>query len=49
MAVRPIGARPAAEGLALLSEIADSGTAVVAATHDDEFVDLLADDRIELQ
>ena len=33
----------------LLSEIADSGTAVVAATHDDEFVDLLADDRVELQ
>ena len=37
------------ELVALLSEIADSGTAVVAATHDDEFVDLLADDRVELQ
>jgi energy-coupling factor transport system ATP-binding protein len=32
----------------LLSEIADDGTAVVAVTHDAEFVDLLADHRIEL-
>ena len=32
----------------LLAEIADEGTAVVAVTHDAEFVDLLADHRIEL-
>jgi energy-coupling factor transport system ATP-binding protein len=32
----------------LLAQIADGGTAVVAVTHDEEFVDLLADDRIEL-
>ncbi|MET0898221.1 MAG: ATP-binding cassette domain-containing protein [Mycobacterium sp.] len=32
----------------LLAEIADDGTAVVAITHDAEFVDLLADHRIEL-
>lgn len=34
--------------LTLLAEIANEGTAVVAITHDEEFVDLLADDRIEL-
>lgn len=33
----------------LLSEIADSGTAIVAATHDEDFVELLADERIELR
>ncbi|MGQ9347145.1 ABC transporter ATP-binding protein [Mycolicibacterium gilvum] len=32
----------------LFAEIADAGTAVVAVTHDDEFVDALADERIEL-
>lgn len=32
----------------LLAEIADEGTAVVAVTHDAEFIDLLADDRIDL-
>lgn len=32
----------------LLSEIADDGSAVVAVTHDAEFVDVLADDRIAL-
>lgn len=32
----------------LLCEIADAGTAVVAVTHDEEFVDLLADHRIVL-
>ncbi|MDF2823022.1 MAG: transporter related protein [Mycobacterium sp.] len=32
----------------LLGEIADAGTAVVAVTHDEDFVDLLADDRITL-
>ncbi len=37
-----------AELIGLLSEIADEGTAVVAATHDEEFVELLADERIEL-
>lgn len=37
------------ELIALLSEVADDGTAVVAATHDDQFVDLLADNRVELR
>lgn len=37
------------ELLNLLAEIADEGTAVVAVTHDAEFVELLADDRIELR
>ena len=37
------------ELVTLLSEIADAGTAVVAATHDDEFVELLADDRVVLR
>jgi energy-coupling factor transport system ATP-binding protein len=37
-----------AELIDLLAEIADEGTAVVTVTHDTEFVDLLADDRIEL-
>ncbi|BBY18694.1 ABC transporter ATP-binding protein [Mycolicibacterium litorale] len=37
-----------AELIHLLAEIADDGTAVVAVTHDAEFVELLADDRIEL-
>ncbi|WP_193045536.1 ABC transporter ATP-binding protein [Mycolicibacterium baixiangningiae] len=32
----------------LLAEIADEGTAVVAVTHDAEFVHILADDRIDL-
>lgn len=32
----------------LLCEIAGGGTAVVAITHDEEFVELLADERIEL-
>ncbi|ADU01746.1 ABC transporter ATP-binding protein [Mycolicibacterium gilvum] len=32
----------------LFAEIADAGTAVVAVTHDDEFVDALADERIEM-
>lgn len=36
------------ELLHLLAEIADDGSAVVAVTHDAEFVELLADDRIEL-
>ncbi|AMO63366.1 ATPase component of various ABC transporters with duplicated ATPase domain [Mycolicibacterium phlei] len=36
------------EMLHLLAELADHGTAVVTVTHDDEFVDLLADDRIRL-
>ena len=36
------------ELILLLAEIADDGTAVVAITHDAEFVDLLADHRIEL-
>ncbi len=37
-----------AELIQLLSEIAGDGTAVVAITHDEEFVELLADERIEL-
>ncbi|MGB3481845.1 MAG: ABC transporter ATP-binding protein [Mycobacterium sp.] len=37
------------ELVGLLAEIADDGTAVVAVTHDAEFVDLLADHRIELR
>ncbi len=36
------------ELLALLAELADAGTAIVAATHDLDFVDALADDRLEL-
>lgn len=36
------------ELISLLSEIADAGSAVVAVTHDAEFVDVLADDRIVL-
>lgn len=32
----------------LLAELADDGTAVVAVTHDAEFVDVLADHRIDL-
>ncbi|MDY6998734.1 MAG: ATP-binding cassette domain-containing protein [Actinomycetota bacterium] len=36
------------ELITLLSEIADGGTAVVAATHDEDFVELIADERIEL-
>ncbi|WP_344047023.1 ABC transporter ATP-binding protein, partial [Microbacterium terricola] len=32
----------------LVADIVDAGTAVVAVTHDEEFADLLADDRIEL-
>lgn len=32
----------------LLAEIADDGTAVVAVTHDADFVELLADDRLDL-
>lgn len=36
------------ELLHLLAEIADAGTAVVAVTHDTEFVDVLADRRIAL-
>ncbi|MGE2714488.1 ABC transporter ATP-binding protein [Mycolicibacterium litorale] len=36
------------ELIGLLAEVADEGTAVVAVTHDAEFVDILADDRIEL-
>ena len=36
------------ELLRLLADIADDGTAVVAITHDAEFVDVLADERIEL-
>jgi energy-coupling factor transporter ATP-binding protein EcfA2 len=36
------------EMLHLLAELADHGTAVVTVTHDDEFVALLADDRIRL-
>ncbi|WP_229481814.1 ABC transporter ATP-binding protein [Mycolicibacterium mageritense] len=36
------------ELLRLLAEIADDGTAVVAITHDADFVDALADERIEL-
>jgi energy-coupling factor transport system ATP-binding protein len=36
------------ELIALLSEMADGGSAVVAVTHDAEFVEVLADDRIEL-
>lgn len=37
-----------AELIDLLAEIADDGTALVAVTHDAEFVQLLADDRIDL-
>lgn len=36
------------ELVTLLAEIADAGTAVVAVTHDAEFVEVLADNRIEL-
>jgi energy-coupling factor transport system ATP-binding protein len=36
------------ELLHLLAEIADGGTAVLTVTHDDDLVDLLADDRIRL-
>lgn len=36
------------ELIRLLAEIADEGTAVVAVTHDRDFVELLADQRIEL-
>ncbi len=36
------------ELIRLLAEIADDGTAVVAATHDRDFIELLADSRIEL-
>lgn len=36
------------ELLRLLAEIADDGTAVVAITHDADFVVALADERIEL-
>lgn len=38
-----------AELIALLAEIADEGTSIVTVTHDAEFVDLLADDRIALR
>ena len=37
-----------AELIMLLAEIANEGTAVVTITHDTEFVDLLADERIDL-
>ncbi len=36
------------ELIALLAEIAGEGTGVVAVTHDTDFVEVLADDRIEL-
>ncbi|MGE2729162.1 ABC transporter ATP-binding protein [Mycolicibacterium vaccae] len=36
------------ELIRLLAEIADEGTAVVAVTHDTDFADLLADQRLEL-
>lgn len=36
------------ELIRLLAEIADDGTAVVAITHDTDFTDLLADQRVEL-
>ncbi|MBS1695952.1 MAG: ATP-binding cassette domain-containing protein [Actinobacteria bacterium] len=37
------------ELIRLLADIADDGTAVVAITHDADFVDLLADHRVELR
>lgn len=37
-----------AELILLLAEIANEGTAVVTITHDAEFVDLLADERIDV-
>jgi len=37
-----------AELVALIAELIDDGSALVAMTHDTEFVDALADRRIEL-
>ncbi|MBX3093868.1 MAG: ATP-binding cassette domain-containing protein [Cryobacterium sp.] len=41
-------ARTWAEQVALLCELLDEGRAIVAMTHDAEFVDALADERVEL-
>lgn len=37
-----------AQLVALIAELADEGTAIVAATHDDEFLRVLADDTVHL-